>query len=83
MVHSQHLHAHGLHAFLVCHPTTLLHGGRVGASPPVSGAELVPYPTPVTAGLGEANELLDPLGPVEQLAFVLCEGCCLPPSAIR
>lgn len=59
------------------HPTALLHGSRVGVRPPVSGAELVPYPTPVTAGLGEANELLDPSGPMEQHALVLCEGGCL------
>lgn len=63
MVHSQYLQAHELQAFLVCHPTTLLHGSRIGVRPPASGAELVPYPTPVTTGLGEANELLGPLGP--------------------
>lgn len=39
------LQAHGLHAFLMCHPTTLLLGGRVGVRPPVSGAKGW-FPTP-------------------------------------
>lgn len=63
------------------HPTAWRQGGCEATS--VRGKGLVPYPTPVTARLGEAKELLGPLGPMEQLALVLWEGCCLPPSAIR